>query len=66
MFRYFSVKWQEARITTNNTVEPDTWYPVSLEFLEDLWIPNVFIYNLKSFQSIAVLKRLAGWPFQFQ
>ena len=38
----------------------ETWYPVSLEFLDDLWIPNVFIYNLKSFQSIAVLKRLAG------
>ena len=44
----------------------DSWYPVSLEFLTDLWIPNVFIYNLKSFQSIAVLKRLAGeskWLF---
>ena len=48
------------RIWTNNTVEPEFWYPVSLEFLNDLWIPNVFIYNLKSFQNIAVLKRLAG------
>ena len=37
-----------------------SWYPVSLEFLMDLWIPNVFIYNLKSFENIAVLKRLAG------
>ena len=36
------------------------WSPVSLEFLNDLWIPNVFIYNLKSFHSIEVLKRLAG------
>ena len=36
------------------------WSPVSLEFLKDLWIPNVFIYNLKSFHSIEVLKRLAG------
>ena len=48
------------RIWTNNTIEPEFWYPVSLEFLNDLWIPNVFIYNLKSFQNIAVLKRLAG------
>jgi hypothetical protein len=37
-----------------------SWVPISLEFLDDLWIPNVFIYNLKSFESIAVLKRLAG------
>jgi len=60
MSMYFSVQWQESRIWTNNTVEPGFWYPVSLEFLNDLWIPNVFIYNLKSFQNIAVLKRLAG------
>ena len=50
----------DCRIWTNNTIEPEFWCPVSLEFLNDLWIPNVFIYNLKSFQNIAVLKRLAG------
>ena len=60
MSMYFSVMWQESRIWTNNSIEPGFWYPVSLEFLQDLWIPNVFIYNLKSFQNIAVLKRLAG------
>ena len=49
-----------CRIWTNNTIEPGFWYPVSLEFLNDLWIPNVFIYNLKSFSSLQVLKRLAG------
>ena len=60
MSMYFTVMWQESRIWTNNTVEPGMWYPVSLEFLNDLWIPNVFIYNLKSFSSLQVLKRLAG------
>ena len=64
MSMYFSVMWQESRIWTNNSIEPGMWYPVSLEFLNDLWIPNVFIYNLKSFSSLQVLKRLAGdWPF---
>ena len=57
---YCSVMWSEHRIWTNNSLEPDFWYPVSLEFLQDLWIPNVFIYNLKSFSSLQVLKRLAG------
>ena len=42
------------------TIFQGAWSPVSLEFLNDLWIPNVFIYNLKSFHSIEVLKRLAG------
>ena len=35
-------------------------YPISLEFLNEIWIPNVFIYNLKTFQNVAVLKKLAG------
>ena len=56
----FSVMWQESRIWTNNSIEEDFWYPVSLEFLDYLWIPNIFIYNLKSFSSLQVLKRLAG------
>ncbi|XP_023323455.1 glutamate-gated chloride channel subunit beta [Eurytemora carolleeae] len=57
---YFSVQWEESRIQTNNTVEADSWSPVSLEFLQDLWVPNIFIYDLKSFKSMDVLKRLAG------
>ena len=48
------------RIETNNTIEPGFWYPVSLEFLQDVWIPNIFIYNLKGFENISVLKKLAG------
>ena len=66
MSMYFSVMWQESRIWTNNTIEPGFWYPVSLEFLNDLWIPNVFIYNLKSFSSLQVLKRLAGRNIAFK
>ena len=43
-----------------NVIEPGFWYPVSLEFLDYLWTPNIFIYNLKSFNSAKVLNRLAG------
>ena len=60
MSMYFSVMWQESRIVTQNKIEPGFWYPVSLEFLDYLWTPNIFIYNLKSFNSAKVLNRLAG------
>ncbi len=30
--------------------EPDGLIPVNLNLINDLWVPNVFIYNLKSFQ----------------
>ena len=33
---------------------------MSLEFLDLIWTPNIFIYNLKSFNSAKVLNRLAG------
>ena len=60
MSMYFSVMWQESRIVTQNKIEPGFWYPVSLEFLQYIWIPNVFIYDLKSFSNNQVLKRLSG------
>ena len=33
---------------------------VNLELMKSLWIPNIFIYNLKTFQTINVLSKLAG------
>ena len=33
---------------------------MNLELIHDLWMPNIFIYNLKTFQVIDVLSKLAG------
>ncbi|XP_023346796.1 glycine receptor subunit alpha-2 isoform X1 [Eurytemora carolleeae] len=34
--------------------------PMNLEFVKDLWLPNIFIYNLKTFKVIDVLSKMAG------
>ena len=34
--------------------------PMNLEFIKDLWMPNIFIYNLKTYKVIDVLSKLAG------
>jgi len=34
--------------------------PMNLEFIKNLWVPNVFIYNLKTYKGIDVLSKLAG------
>ena len=60
MSMYFSVMWQQSRIVTQNNIEPGFWYPVSLEFLANLWIQNVFIYDFKSFSNNQVIKKLSG------
>ena len=33
---------------------------VNLELINSLWVPNIFIYNLKTFRVIDVLSKLAG------
>ncbi len=33
---------------------------MNLELIHDLWVPNIFIYNLKTFKVIDVLSKLAG------
>ena len=33
---------------------------MNFELIKSLWIPNIFIYNLKTFQTIDVLSKLAG------
>ena len=34
--------------------------PMSLEFVNALWVPNIFIYNLKTYKLLNVLSKLAG------
>ena len=66
---YFNIEWQEPRLNMlpsfgasrrpNNSMEPVT-VPMNLEFVKDLWLPNIFIYNLKTFKVVDVLSKLAG------
>ncbi|XP_040576873.1 glutamate-gated chloride channel subunit beta [Lepeophtheirus salmonis] len=59
---YFSVRWEEPRLITNHS-RPHVsgeMTPIDLEFLHHLWVPNIFIYDLRSFNTLNVLKKLAG------
>jgi hypothetical protein len=70
---YFNVHWTENRIRLspefgrdqagpgeNITGNPDIMVPTNLEFVKDLWVPNILIYNLKTYKVIDVLNKLAG------
>ncbi len=57
---YFEVKWDEPRLVSNATYGPDASVPIDLQFLNHLWVPNIFIYDLRSFSALNVLKKLAG------
>ena len=60
MIIYFTVIWNEPRFVTNNSVNNATYTPIDLKFLDHVWVPNIFIYDLKSYGAMNVLKKLAG------
>ena len=70
---YLNIQWQENRLRlssdfgrkqagpgVNATMNPETYVPISLEIAKELWLPDIFIYNLKTYRVIKVLDRLAG------
>lgn len=60
MTMYFNVKWSEPRIETNTTLSEGESIPIDMMFLNHLWVPNIFIYDLRNFAPLSVLKKLAG------
>ena len=57
---YFTVIWEDPRLITNMSVEEGAFTPIDLNFLNHMWVPNIFIYDLRYFKSLNVLKKLAG------
>ena len=64
---YFNVLWQEPRLHISerflqelNSTSPETMIPVNLELVNELWLPNIFIYNLKTFKVRRGYKGISG------
>ena len=70
---YFNVYWEEKRIRLGPTFGAEQVGPgvnatgnagvtesMNLEFVKSLWLPNIFIYNLKTFKVVEVLSKHAG------
>ena len=69
---YFNVFWQERRLHIGPNFASEQ-YPginvtgwnnasvaMNLEFVKSMWLPNIFIYNLKTYKVIDVLNKMAG------
>ena len=73
---YYNIYWPDKRLflqphfgleqmkgmppDTNVTMNPNIVVPMNLEMTKDLWLPNVMIYNLKTYKVMDVLSKLAG------
>ena len=66
---FFNVEWREKRLSMfpdfGASLRPENstehvMVPMPLELIKDLWVPNIFVYNLKTYKVIDVLSKLAG------
>ena len=60
---YFGVLWTEERLKlpkNSNTSAPVSWLPIDLNFMNHLWVPNVFVYNLAAFETLECLQKLSS------
>ena len=53
---YFKTSWMETRLMTNAS----TKQPIDLSILDDLWKPDIYIYNLKRIRTHRIFADMAG------
>ena len=56
---YMNLQWKEPRLEIRNNNHSGL-VPVDAGIIEELWLPNVFIYNLKTLEVIEVLSKMTG------
>ena len=58
---YLRTSWKEPRLITNTS----TNHPIDLSILNDLWKPDIYIYNLKRIRNHNFFADMAGKSLQF-
>lgn len=58
---YFGVRWQEPRLLSPSSHEGDNAYvAIDLGMIDFLWVPDVYIYHLKTIQVLNIFTQFAG------
>ena len=58
MYLYLDVSWTDPRLITD--AAPGETLQIETSFMVYLWVPDIYIYNLKSFYNLRVLTDFAG------
>ena len=57
---YFGVRWQEPRVIGPPPPEDNPYVPIDLGFIDFLWVPDIYIYHLKSILVTRIFTQFAG------
>ena len=58
MYLYFDFSWTDPRLINNAT--SGKTLQIETSFMDNLWVPDIYIYNLKSFYNSRVLTDFGG------
>jgi len=57
---YFGVRWTEARLVSPEETEPNPYIPIDIDFVKNLWVPDIYIYHLKTIEVLNIFIPFAG------
>ena len=57
---YFGVRWQEPRFFGPDPPEKKPYVPIDIGFVNNLWVPDVYIYHLKTIEVLNIFIPFAG------
>ena len=64
-FEHASSAGISLRLLRRKAAGDVSWLPIDINFLKQLWLPNVYVYDLVSFNPLECLEKLAGlWVVQ--
>ncbi len=51
---YFGVRWKEPRFFGPDPPEKNPYVPIDIGFVNNLWVPDVYIYHLKTIEVLNI------------
>merc|ERR1719320_1459219 len=56
---YLVMEWTDRRLHVDQSLGSD-YIPLDVDFLKSLWVPKIFVYNLKKFEVVDAMSKLDG------
>ena len=57
---FLNVEWKDERLVLGEEFDTRDMISVDASFVKESWLPNVFIYDLRSFKVTEVLNKMSG------
>ena len=56
----FDFRWLEPRIIGPSNSSENPYVPIDIKFINELWVPDVYVYFLKQINILTIFTKFAG------